>query len=365
MKNLKTNLLKGALLLGVILVFSTGINAEAKSKPKLSSKKITITVGQKKKLKVKNFKKKKKIKWSSKNKAIATVNKKGKVVGKKKGKTTIIAKAGKKKLKCKVVVKKAKSKKSSSNKKTNTNKKNDKIKLSKQVKKQLYPDNVYVSFPCPETLSLGTSTDLFKCLLVGGQPIKTISNEVKTNYFKWFSSDSSVVSIDKYGVARAHKTGKAKVYFKRLSKSGKWIESNTHTITVKDLGNVTYTVAYGLNRDWIYIEPEYMKYNIDRINSTDAFNYVNVTVTNNSNTEIVVSNKFGLQKGDWSNWTTRDNQSVTIPAKSSKTILYRLTEKGGVSLQKEIYKLSLMYTINGKEAGIYYYPDTNSYELEA
>lgn len=46
----------------------------------------------------------KKAKWSSSNKKVATVNKKGKVVGKKKGKCTITAKIGKKKYKCKMKI---------------------------------------------------------------------------------------------------------------------------------------------------------------------------------------------------------------------------------------------------------------------
>lgn len=46
----------------------------------------------------------KKAKWSSSNKKVATVSKKGKVVGKKKGKCTITAKIGKKKYKCKVKI---------------------------------------------------------------------------------------------------------------------------------------------------------------------------------------------------------------------------------------------------------------------
>ncbi len=83
-----------------IAVF-TPISAEAKVK--ISKKSITMTVGQKTKLKVKGTKKK--ITWKSKKKAVATVNKKGKVTAKKAGKTTIIAKVGKKKYKCKVIVK--------------------------------------------------------------------------------------------------------------------------------------------------------------------------------------------------------------------------------------------------------------------
>ncbi len=83
---------------------------------KLSSKKVTINVGKTKKLKVKKTKVKKikSIKWSSKQKKIATVNKKGKITAKKVGTTKIIAKVkyilkGKKKvvtkkLTCKVTV---------------------------------------------------------------------------------------------------------------------------------------------------------------------------------------------------------------------------------------------------------------------
>lgn len=358
MKNLKTNLLKGALLLSAILVFSTGITAEAKAKPKLSSKKITITVGQKKKLKVKNFKKKKKIKWSSKNNKIATVNKKGKVVGKKKGKTTIIAKVGNKKLKCKVVVKKAKSKKSS-DKKTNTNKKTN-TKISETLKKELPSAKQYRNFNYPETVAVGKTVDLFDYVYYAARPINAPSNSVKVKAYKWISSDSSIISIDKYGVATVHKEGKVKIYFQYLDRSGEWRESNPGTIRVINAGDVSYTVSYGLNRDWVNLENPY---NVRDMNEPGAFNYVNVTVTNNSDTEVVISNEFGLQFGGWYYWSTRDNQSVTIPAKTSKTILYRRTEYGGVRAQSDIYRTCLLYSIHNKDTGIYYYPKKGIYEV--
>ena len=77
----------------------------AKGKTKISKKKITLIIGQKKKLKIKNKPKGVKVKWKSKNKKIAKVSKKGKVKALKLGKTKIIAKVGKKKYKCKVIVK--------------------------------------------------------------------------------------------------------------------------------------------------------------------------------------------------------------------------------------------------------------------
>ena len=95
-----------ALIFAVVLSFSilptTNINAA--SKVKLSKTKTTIYVGKTVTLKLKNNKKK--VKWTTSNKKIATVSKKGKVKGKKAGKVTITAKVGKKKYKCKITVKK-------------------------------------------------------------------------------------------------------------------------------------------------------------------------------------------------------------------------------------------------------------------
>lgn len=82
-----------------------GVYAAAK-KTKLSKKKATVTIGTPLTLTVKKSKAdtKKKVKWSSSKKSIASVNKSGKIVAKKPGKTTITAKVGKKKYKCKVTV---------------------------------------------------------------------------------------------------------------------------------------------------------------------------------------------------------------------------------------------------------------------
>lgn len=75
----------------------------AKKKVGLNYKKLVLTVGQEKKLSVKNSKKK--VHWSSKNKKIASVSKKGVVRAKKKGVVKIVAKIGSKKYMCTVTVK--------------------------------------------------------------------------------------------------------------------------------------------------------------------------------------------------------------------------------------------------------------------
>ena len=70
---------------------------------KISSTKLTLTVGQSKTLSLKNNKKA--ITWSSSKKSVVTVSSKGKVTAKKAGTATITAKVGSKKYTCKVTVK--------------------------------------------------------------------------------------------------------------------------------------------------------------------------------------------------------------------------------------------------------------------
>lgn len=117
MKKLRNYLL--VLLLCLTSVFAFGVNAEAAAR--LNKKSISLAVGQTFKLKVKGTKKK--IKWSSSNKKIASVSKKGVVKAKKKGKCVITAKVGSKKYKCKVTVKAASVLKAASKKVTLTGKK--------------------------------------------------------------------------------------------------------------------------------------------------------------------------------------------------------------------------------------------------
>lgn len=94
-----------ALLLGVSMPSSPA--AAKKKAPKLSTKKVSISVGQKKTIKLKNGKK---AVWSIKSgKKFVSLSKKKKtsvvVKGKKAGSAVVLAKVGKKKLTCKVTVK--------------------------------------------------------------------------------------------------------------------------------------------------------------------------------------------------------------------------------------------------------------------
>lgn len=157
-----------AWILALMMVFSifpaTQVNAA--TKPKLSKTKITMTVGQSKKLKVKGISKKraKRIKWKSSKKKVVTVTKTGKLKARKAGKAVITAKVGKKKLKCKVVVKRKRKK---STKKKESNSSSKKMWLSKTS----------------VTLQAGSGVDL-------------VLHNAK-NVVKWSSSNNKVAWADR------------------------------------------------------------------------------------------------------------------------------------------------------------------------
>ena len=101
----KTNVVTMAtsvIAIAVTIVAVNPMSTDAKKAVKLNKTKLSLQTGKTSKLKLKNIKKK--VKWSSKNKNIATVSNKGVVKGVKVGTTTIVAKCGKKKYSCKVTV---------------------------------------------------------------------------------------------------------------------------------------------------------------------------------------------------------------------------------------------------------------------
>ena len=106
MNRAKYKIILPILTLCFILAGTLCIPNRASAKIKLSKKSVTVTKGKTITLKLKGTKKKPK--WSSSNKKVATVTKKGKVTGKKAGNAKITAKLGKKKYTCKVKVTKPK-----------------------------------------------------------------------------------------------------------------------------------------------------------------------------------------------------------------------------------------------------------------
>lgn len=104
MKNLKKTL---SIFLAIALILSSAISFDSSSvraaTPKLSKTVISLFSGKSTTLKVSGTDKA--VKWSSSDKNIASVSKKGKVTGKNAGKAIITATIGKQTLQCKVTVK--------------------------------------------------------------------------------------------------------------------------------------------------------------------------------------------------------------------------------------------------------------------
>lgn len=98
-------ILCGCLLAAILATPLSAAPVMAKAAPKLNKAKATMEVGQKLTLKVKNTKAS--IKWSSSDKSVAAVSKKGVVTAKAEGDATIKAVVSKKTLKCKITVKEA------------------------------------------------------------------------------------------------------------------------------------------------------------------------------------------------------------------------------------------------------------------
>lgn len=96
-------------MVAVLILAGTGSSeAEAKAKIALNRTKVTLNVGSKKTLKLKNYSKR--VSWSSSKKSVASVSSRGVVTAKKAGSAKITAKAGGKKYVCRVTVKAASNK---------------------------------------------------------------------------------------------------------------------------------------------------------------------------------------------------------------------------------------------------------------
>ena len=303
------------LVLVLTLGFSPVTNVEAKAAPRLNYRKVTLVQGKKKRLKVRNLsrRRKRKVKWYSTRKSVATVNRKGVVKAKRKGKAYIVAKVGRKKYRCKVIVKKKVRRK----KKTKKSKK-----PVGNTKKQLPADSIDKwSVLDQPTLAVNNKTDLFNYLTVFGKKINVVSNSVKIKYYKWESSNTSKLVINKYGIATGKKPGTVKITCSYLTRSGKWCKT-TSSVTVVETNDVK--VSYSIDFDEaLAVNSHYETYNTNEL--SNRFNVLNLTVSNNSSEAMIFNNyvAFGLTSTSVSfNFQTVNKQKVTIPSHSTKVIKF-------------------------------------------
>lgn len=306
------------LVLVLTLGFSPVTNVEAKAAPRLNYKKVTLVQGKKKRLKVRNLSRRRKVKWYSTKKSVATVNKKGVVKAKRKGKAYIVAKVGKKKYRCKVIVKKKKKKS------------NKKVKINKSTKRQLPYDAKDFAFLPDKNYAAGTSLDFFTTLIDAyGKDFSNTSDSIRTKYWRWCSSNKSVVSFNSRGIASFKKTGTSRVYAKVLTKSGKWSKTREVTIKVFEGGSVKFSYTLGLE-DSPFGGEEYPVWDFYKHDTYDTtipkFNVITLNVKNNSSKSIKLDSDIGINTSTSQpkivHFSTIDKKDVWIPANSEQSVKF-------------------------------------------
>ena len=308
------------LVLVLTLGFSPVTNVEAKAAPRLNYKKVTLVQGKKKRLKVRNLSRRRKVKWYSTKKSVATVNRKGVVKAKRKGKAYIVAKVGKKKYRCKVIVKKKVSKKKK--------KSNKKVKINKSTKRQL--PSYKLAFMPDKNYAARTSLDFFTTVIDHwAKDFSNTSDSVRTKCWRWYSSNKSVISINSRGIATFKKVGSANVYCKYLTKSGTWIKSSVETIKVFEGGSVKFSYTLGLEDSPFGGEeyPVWDFYKHDTYNTTiPKFNVITLNVRNNSSKSIKLDSDIGINTSTSQpkivHFSTVDKKDVWIPANSEQSVKF-------------------------------------------
>lgn len=308
------------LVLVLTLGFSPVTNVEAKAAPRLNYKKVTLVQGKKKRLKVRNLRSGRKVKWYSTKKSVATVNRKGIVKAKRKGKAYIVAKVGKKKYRCKVIIKKRVSKKKK--------KSNKKVKINKSTKRQL--PSYKLAFMPEKNYAAGTSLDFFTTIIDHwAKDFSNTSDSVRTKCWRWYSSNKSVISFNSRGIATFKKAGRANVYCKYLTKSGTWIKSSVETIKVFEGGSVKFSYTLGLE-DSPFGGEEYPVWDFYKHDTYDTtipkFNVITLKVQNNSTKAIKLDSELGIDTNTSQpkivRFSTADKKDVWIPANSEQSVKF-------------------------------------------
>lgn len=360
MKTKKKGIKSLAILLVLILTlgFSPVTNVEAKAAPRLNYKKVTLVQGKKKRLKVRNLSRRRKVKWYSTKKSVATVNRKGIVKAKKKGKTYIVAKVGKKKYRCRVIVKKKVTKKKKKTKKTK--KSNKKAKINKSTKKQLPADSWYVSFGFPDSINVNNSVDLFYYLTAGPDNLSNTSYSVRSKYYKWYSSNTNVLKINRYGVATSKSKGTSKVYCKYMTKSGKWKKTRIESIKVIDAGNISFSYTLNFDKEkHLQENPNFTGFKYNK----HYYNFITVTVKNDSDSTIELNKQIEISAIAMIHYgfVTTDRKPVQIPAHTTRAINYYIDSEYDDIYEEFISNYVVLDEESTDRVWIYYKKDGKTY----
>lgn len=165
---------------------------------------------------------------------------------------------------------------------------------------------------------------------------KGLSRKTRAKLIRWRSSNPSVISINRYGVARAKKAGKARIRCRMKTRKG-W-KTVIKTIRVFDGRKVSFTVSLALNKG----NPH-----AGKVKKSDnvVFDMVSISVRNTGRKPVTLSKDL-LVCGPESScvqaedrygtdvWMHCDDAStLVIPSGKTQTVVYRI--EGALSYLKE------------------------------
>ena len=114
----------------------------------------------------------------------------------------------------------------------------------------------------------------------------------------------------------------------------------------------------------VNLSERYYEYNFNKMNQPGAFNYIKVTITNNSATTITMGKELAFYDTRWWYWNTQDKKDVVIPAKATISIIYSANSGSGVWNTNDIEQVSSPYTINGEKVYPVYDVDEQVWEYQ-
>ena len=164
-----------------------------------------------------------------------------------------------------------------------------------------------------------------------------LSRKNRAKLIRWKSFNTSILRINRYGIAKAKKAGKARIRCRMKTKKG-W-KTVVKTIRVFDSRTVSFTVSLSLNRGNSSAGKVRTSYN-------EVFDMVSICVKNSSKKPVTLQKdllvcgpecSFVQAKDRYGTdvWMYCDNaSSLVIPAGKTQTVVYRT--QGALSYLKEL-----------------------------
>lgn len=164
-----------------------------------------------------------------------------------------------------------------------------------------------------------------------------LSRKNRAKLIRWKSFNTSILRINRYGIAKAKKAGKARIRIRMKTRKG-W-KTVVKTIRVFDSRKVSFTVSLSLNRGNSCAGKVRKSYN-------EVFDMVSIRVKNSSKKPVTLQKDLLVCGPECSYvqakdrygtdvWMHCDNaSSLVIPAGKTQTVVYRT--QGALSYLKEL-----------------------------